>query len=88
MRRYFDQVMETAGLYNAAGFNDDARAFPSISARYRVWRCASAAWLSGLAEARLIDMNEARSMAHDLAYGLAKRAYRTAQIMENSGYEM
>ena len=28
MRRYFDQVMETAGLYNTVGFNDDTRAFP------------------------------------------------------------
>jgi glucuronate isomerase len=78
MRRYFDQVMETAGLYNTAGFNDDTRAFPSIPARHRVWRRASAAWLSGLVEAQLIDMNEARSMAQDLAYGLAKRAYRLA----------
>ena len=30
MRRYFDQVIETAGLYNTAGFNDDTRAFVSI----------------------------------------------------------
>ncbi|HEX7598823.1 MAG TPA: glucuronate isomerase, partial [Polyangia bacterium] len=28
MQRYFDQVMETAGLYNTAGFNDDTRSFP------------------------------------------------------------
>ena len=38
MRRYFDTVMETAGLYNTAGFNDDTRAFPSIPARHDVWR--------------------------------------------------
>jgi glucuronate isomerase len=34
MRRYFDQVMETAGIYNTAGFNDDTRAYPSIPARH------------------------------------------------------
>ena len=38
MRRYFDQVIETAGLYNTAGFNDDTRAFCSIPARHDVWR--------------------------------------------------
>ncbi len=38
MRRYFDQVMETAGLYNTVGFNDDTRAFPSIPARHDLWR--------------------------------------------------
>ncbi len=42
MARYFDQVMETAGLYNTAGFNDDTRAFVSIPARHDVWRRASA----------------------------------------------
>jgi glucuronate isomerase len=38
LRRYFEQVMETAGLYNTAGFNDDARAFASIAARHDLWR--------------------------------------------------
>jgi glucuronate isomerase len=31
--RFFESVMETAGLHNTAGFNDDTRAFPSIPAR-------------------------------------------------------
>ncbi len=30
MRRYRDQIMESAGIYNTVGFNDDTRAFPSI----------------------------------------------------------
>jgi len=30
MRRYLDAVIETAGLYNTAGFNDDTRAFASM----------------------------------------------------------
>jgi len=76
MRRYFDLVMETAGLYNTAGFNDDTRAFPSIPARHRVWRWAGARWLADLTHNQLIDEGDARAMMHDLAYGLAKRAYR------------
>ena len=40
IQRYFDQVVETAGLYNTAGFNDDTRAFASIPARHDLWRRA------------------------------------------------
>jgi glucuronate isomerase len=76
MRRYFDQVMETAGIYNTAGFNDDTRAFASIPARHDVWRRASANWLAGLVARSIIDLDEADLMAHELAYGLAKKAYR------------
>jgi glucuronate isomerase len=76
MRRYFDQVMETAGLYNTAGFNDDTRAFLSIPARHDVWRRAAANWLAGLLVRRVIDRQEAESMAIDLAIGLAKKVYR------------
>jgi glucuronate isomerase len=76
MARFFDQVMETAGIYNTAGFNDDTRAFPSISARHDVWRRASANWLAGLVLRRMVGMAEAEDMATELAYGLAKRAYK------------
>ncbi len=76
MRRYFDQVMETAGLYNTAGFNDDTRAYPSIPARHDLWRRASADWLAGLVVRHIVDEEDAQAMAYELAYGLAKRAYR------------
>jgi len=76
MRRYFDRVMETAGLYNTAGFNDDTRAFPSIPARHDVWRRASANWVAGLVVRHVVDVNDAREMVFDLAYRLAKRAYK------------
>lgn len=76
MRRYFDQVIETAGLYNTAGFNDDTRAFCSIPARHDVWRRVGCDWLAGLVVRGQIDEADAAEMAHDLAYGLAKRAYR------------
>jgi glucuronate isomerase len=76
MRRYFDRVMETAGIYNTAGFNDDTRAFPSIPARHDVWRRACANWLAGLVVRGLIGEDEAAEMIHDLVYNLAKKAYR------------
>lgn len=78
MRRYFDRIMETAGIYNTAGFNDDTRAFPSIPARHDVWRRAACNWVAGLVVRDLIDDEDARAMAHELAYGLAKRAYKLA----------
>lgn len=76
IRRYFDRVMETAGIYNTAGFNDDTRAFLSIPARHDVWRRAAANWVAGLVVRHLIDKDDARTMIYELAYGLAKRAYR------------
>jgi len=76
MRRYFDTVMETAGIYNTAGFNDDTRAFPSIPARHDVWRRAAANWVAGLVVRHLVDMEDAVEMVYELAYNLAKKAYR------------
>jgi glucuronate isomerase len=76
MARYFDQVMETAGLYNTAGFNDDTRAFPSIPARHDVWRRAAANWLAGLVVRGLVDAEAAEEMVYDAAYGLVKKAYK------------
>ena len=76
MRRYFDQVMETAGIYNTAGFNDDTRAYPSIPARHDVWRRASADWVAGLVVRGMIDDDDAEAMMRALAYDLARQAYR------------
>ena len=76
MRRYFEQVVETAGLANTAGFNDDTRAFASIAARHDVWRRVSCDWLAGLVAQGLLDEADAAAMAADCAIGLARRAYR------------
>jgi glucuronate isomerase len=73
--RYFDQVMETAGIYNTAGFNDDTRAYPSIPARHDLWRRASVNWVAGLAIRQIIDEQDAYEMVRALAYDLAKDAY-------------
>jgi len=76
MRRYFDRVVETAGLYNTVGFNDDTRAFASIPARHDMWRRAGCNWLAGLVVRGIVDEEDAAEMAWELAYGLARRAYR------------
>lgn len=82
MRRYFDLIVETAGLYNTAGFNDDTRAFPSIPARHDVWRRASANWLANLVLRGVIDEQDASQMIHELSTGLARKAYRLDQTPE------
>jgi glucuronate isomerase len=76
MRRYFDRVIETAGLHNTAGFNDDTRAFPSIPARHDLWRRVSADWIAGLVVRGIVDLGDAHEMILDMAYRLAKSAYR------------
>jgi glucuronate isomerase len=76
MRRFREMTTETAGFYNTVGFNDDTRAFLSIPARHDVARRVDCAFLARLvAEGRLAEW-EAAELAHDLAYGLVKRAYR------------
>lgn len=76
MRRFRDQAMETAGLYNTVGFNDDTRAFPSIPARHDLARRVDANWIAGLVVRGIVDMSDAEEMIHDAAYRLAKRAYK------------
>lgn len=76
MQRYLDNVIETAGLYNTAGFNDDTRAFLSIPARHSLWRRVCADWLAKQVVMSVIDESDADAMIGEMAYGLAKRAYR------------
>ena len=76
MRFYKGRVTETAGFYNTAGFNDDTRAFPSIPARHDMARRIDCAFLARLVSEHQLEEDEAREVAVDLAYRLAKRAYR------------
>jgi glucuronate isomerase len=76
MARYFDQIIETAGLYNTVGFNDDTRAFPSIPARHDVWRRVAANWLAGLVARGMLDLDDAEEMILDVAVRLVKKAYK------------
>lgn len=76
MTRFRQQVTETAGIHNTAGFNDDTRAFCSIPARHDLARRVDANWLGGLVARHVIDLDDARSMARALAYELARDTYR------------
>jgi glucuronate isomerase len=67
---------ETAGFYNTVGFNDDTRAFLSIPARHDVARRIDCAFLARLVTEHRLEENEAFDVAHELAYGLAKKAYK------------
>jgi glucuronate isomerase len=68
--------METAGVFNTAGFNDDTRAFCSIPARHDLWRRASCRWLSELVADQVLSFEDAEELAMELAVGWARDAYR------------
>ncbi len=76
MTRFRDQVHETAGLWNTAGFNDDTRAFCSIPARHDLNRRVDANWIAGLVARHIVSMDDAHVMARACAYDLARKAYR------------
>ena len=76
MLRFREQTTETAGFYNTVGFNDDTRAFLSIPARHDVARRIDCRYLAQLVAEHRIDEDEAFELAPDLAYALAKRAYK------------
>jgi glucuronate isomerase len=76
MLRFRRQTTETAGFYNTVGFNDDTRAFLSIPARHDLARRMDCAYLAELVATHRLDEDEAAELAYDLAYSLAKQAYR------------
>ncbi|MGD0674710.1 MAG: glucuronate isomerase [Polyangiaceae bacterium] len=76
MWNYREQITETAGFYNTVGFNDDTRAFLSIPARHDVARRVDCAFVAKLVSEHRIDEDEAGELVVDLAYHLAKRAYK------------
>ena len=76
MRRFRENMTETAGFYNTVGFNDDTRAFLSIPARHDVSRRVDCGFLARLVAEHRIEEWEAAELATDLAYNLAKAAYK------------
>lgn len=76
MRRFREMTTETAGFYNTVGFNDDTRAFPSIPARHDIARRVDCAFLARLVTEHRLREEEAFDLARELAYTLAKKAYR------------
>lgn len=79
MIRYRERIIETAGLYNTAGFNDDTRSFPSIPARHDLARRVDADWLAGQVVRSIVDIDDAREMIVDMSYRLAKSTYKFAE---------
>ena len=76
MMRFREYATETAGFYNTVGFNDDTRAFLSISARHDVSRRVDCSFLSRLVAEHRLEEDEAHEIASELAYGLAHKAYK------------
>ena len=76
MLRFREQTTETAGFYNTVGFNDDTRAFLSIPARHDVARRIDCRYLATLVREHRLGEDEAFDLAPQLAYHLAKRAYK------------
>ena len=76
MRRFREMTTETAGFYNTVGFNDDTRAFLSIPARHDVARRVDCAFLARLVAEHRLGEEDAHQVAHDLTYGLVKKAYK------------
>ncbi len=76
MRRFRRMTTETAGFYNTVGFNDDTRAFLSIPARHDLARRIDCGFLAELVTEHRLEDWEAAELAQDLAYNLAKQAYR------------
>jgi glucuronate isomerase len=76
MMRFREQATETAGFYNTVGFNDDTRAFLSIPSRHDVARRIDCAFLGRLVAEHRLEEDEVFEVAHELTYGLVKKAYR------------
>jgi glucuronate isomerase len=76
MMRFRERVTETAGFYNTVGFNDDTRAFLAIPARHDMARRMDCSFLAKLVVEHQLREQEALEVARELAYGLAKKAYR------------
>ncbi|HEX3806362.1 MAG TPA: glucuronate isomerase [Gaiellaceae bacterium] len=76
IRRFLDRVVETAGVYNLAGFVDDARALTAIPARHALWRRQTCAWLAQRVADGVLDDEEAHVLARELAVGRVREAYR------------
>ena len=75
IRRFLNQVVETAGFYNLSGFNDDTRAFLSIPSRHDVWRREVSNFLAQMVVEHRIEQHHTIKIASDLSYGIAKKLY-------------
>jgi glucuronate isomerase len=74
--RFFDRVVETVGIYNLAGFVDDARALTAVPARHDLWRSRTCGWLARKIDVGFLGEEETRRLSHELAYGVVRPAYK------------
>ena len=74
--RFFDRVVESAGYWNLAGFNDDTRAFTSIPARHDLWRRGVAVHLGEQISRGRMTRADAGPIARLLACDQARDTYR------------
>jgi glucuronate isomerase len=77
--RYLDQVVETAGYWNLAGFNDDTRAFLSIPARHDLWRRGVSLHLAQQCDRGVMNSADAAHIARLLSHDLALSTYRLGE---------
>lgn len=85
IRRFRQLVTETAGFANTVGFNDDARSLLAIPARHDVSRRVDAGFLAGLVAEHRLEEDDAVGLAEDLAYNLARQAFRVLEEPQTSG---
>jgi len=92
MARFRDQITETAGFYNTAGFNDDTRAFLSIPARHDVARRMDSVFLANFPRVSLspiITVKKWASALFILELGhftkLIKRSLRMMRLRNQVG---
>jgi glucuronate isomerase len=78
MGRFYRSVIETAGFANTVGFNDDARSLLTIPARHDLARRINATFLARLVLEHRLSEADGFELAHDLAYSLARNAFRTS----------
>ena len=76
MMRFRECATETAGFYNTVGFNDDTRAFLSITERHDVARRVDCAFLARLVAEHRLDEAEAFEVVKDLTVNLVRKAYK------------
>ena len=75
MRRFRELTTETAGFWNTAGFNDDARSLTSIPARHDMARRVDCAFLAERVADHRLSESDAHSVARALTVEIPKRAY-------------
>ncbi len=74
--RFCEMAPETAGFHNTVGSKEITRAICSIPARHDVARWDDCSFLANLVATGRLSKDEAPDVAYDLAYRIAKSAYR------------